>query len=108
MKALSISSTLPFFGIGVMLAVLGLSLNQQFPFQIQLASLLSPTGAQVTLAGWRIKHWLVGFVIIFFSIFIILDRNTEKLGIIALGAGTALVVDEWQDILRIMNGGSYP
>lgn len=98
--------------VGLVIGWVSLSLNQLFPYQYSIASLVSPTGAQVTLGGFRIKHWVVG---IFLSGFAFLSYTTspkksllKQAGLVILGSGIFLVVDEYEAVFRFVSTGAYP
>ncbi|MCJ7617353.1 MAG: hypothetical protein MUO43_12540 [Desulfobacterales bacterium] len=97
--------------IGAVLGYLSLSLNQLIPFQFSIASLLSPTGAQVTIAGLRIKHWVSGIfvaVLGFMSYKSSKNATLKDIGLVMVSFGAFLVFDEYTDVLRFITTGRYP
>lgn len=98
--------------LGVVLAWLSLSINQQFPVQLHLASMLSPAGAQVSISGARIKHWLVGVVlsILAVGVYMMNSKKTvfKDVGTVMFGVGFTLVFDEYEDVIHFMATGTYP
>ena len=97
---------------GIVIAITGLAINQQFPVMLAIGSLVSPTGAQVTLSGLRIKHWLTGIIIGIVAIYLYSRSDKNKtfrnISYIMFGAGGFLIFDEYMDILRFVTTGQYP
>lgn len=108
----SISSPLTLFGIGIALGIALLVFNQYFAISVNIASLLSPTGAQTTLYGLRIKHWVVGMGVCFLGL--MMTTSTKKnnlvkqISFIILGIGTLLIIDEYEAVWRFITTGTYP
>lgn len=98
--------------IGLCIGWISLSVNQLLPYQFSIASLISPTGAQVTVGGFRIKHWIVG---IFLTVFAFLSYITapkksllKSAGLVMVGTGVFLIVDEYEAVIRFLTTGVYP
>lgn len=98
--------------IGMVIAYGSLLVNQEFQVTLSLASMLSPTGAKVSVGGFRIKHWLVGIIVGFIGILAYFTENkhtpTKAFGIIMTGAGVLLILDEYEAIIRTITTGQYP
>lgn len=97
--------------LGVVLGYLSLSMNQFIPYHFDIASLISPTGAQFIIYGFRIKHWISGaFVGIIGLMSYIQVKNTtlRQIGLVAIGFGGFLVFDEYMDVFRFITTGVYP
>lgn len=100
------------FGIGALIGGASLIFNQYFGVSMTVASLLSPTGAQTTIYGLRIKHWAVGLSLIFLGV--IINKSQKKYDIIkqisfvVLGIGFLLMIDEYEAIYNTITTGIYP
>ncbi len=100
------------FGIGALIGAISLIFNQYFGISMNIASLLSPTGAQTTIYGLRIKHWTVGLSLIFLGA--IINNSTKKydlpkqISFIVLGIGALLMIDEYEAIWNTITTGVYP
>lgn len=98
--------------IGMSLSWIALSINQLIPYQFNLASLVSPTGAQVTVAGFRIKHWIVGVILAVLA-YITYTLSSKKspfktISPVMTGAGIFLVIDEYEAVMKFITTGAYP
>ena len=86
------------FIIGSGLGALALVVNQQFHVSISVASLFSPTGARVVVGGVRIKHWMLGILLMILATGMILKDSKsapiKEFGILILGTGAVLFGDE--------------
>ena len=100
------------FSTGAIISAGILMLNSNFPVKLALGSMLSPTGAQFTFLGLRIKHWLTGILIIIFSLAITFSKSENifihQIGYTMLGAGAFLVADEYEAVWRTLTTGEYP
>lgn len=100
------------FSTGAIISAGMLVINSYFPVKLALGSLLSPTGAQFTLMGFRIKHWVTGILIIILSLAITFSKSeniiVHQIGYTMLGAGAFLVVDEYEAVWRTLTTGEYP
>lgn len=89
-----------------------LLINQEFHVTLSLASMLSPTGAKVTVGGFRVKHWVVGAIIGIVGVlaYFIEDKHTttKAVGMLMIGAGILLVLDEYETIINTITTGQYP
>lgn len=97
--------------IGVVLGYISLSMNQFMPYHFDIASLVSPTGAQFTIYGFRIKHWVSGaFVGIIGLMSYTQTKSTtlRQIGLVVVGFGSFLVFDEYMDVYRFITTGAYP
>ncbi len=100
------------FGIGALIGGASLIFNQYFAVSVNIASLLSPTGAQTTIYGLRIKHWTVGLSLIFLGA--IINNSTKKydlpkqISFIIFGIGALLMIDEYEAIWNTITTGVYP
>lgn len=99
-------------GLGVVVAMVLLFLNQQFPIKMNIASLLSPTGAQATIAGLRIKHWLEGVIISILGV-ALARMETKKplikeMGFVLVGLGGFFIFDEYEAVFKTITTGVYP
>lgn len=100
------------FILGTGVAYFSLIINQQFSISMNIASILSPTGAQVSVSGFRIKHWVVGVFFVFISTLI--SSSTKKYDLakqssfVMLGIGTMLIIDEYDAVTRFIKTGIYP
>ena len=98
--------------IGMGIAYGSLLINQQFPITLSLASMLSPTGAKVLVGGFRIKHWLVGVIVLVGGILAYFTEDkhslTKQIGTVLIGIGTLLIIDEPESIIRTITTGQYP
>ena len=84
-----------FFIYGVSIAIICLIIWNLIG-QIELTfSIFSPTGPIVTIGGTRVKHWLIGIVIMVFAPFI----KNAKLMSFLLGFGLMLFIDEVPELL---------
>lgn len=54
-------------------------------------SLLAPTGAEIVVFGFRIKHWMVGLGLIVCSAALV---SFKKISAFLFGVGIALILDE--------------
>lgn len=97
-KTYSYAYTIFLFIIGGGIASIALLFNQQFHVSISVASLFSPTGARVTVGGVRIKHWMIGVLLMVFALAMVLksskSANLKELGVLILGSGAVLFGDE--------------
>ena len=106
------ASPLILFGIGISLGIASLFFNQYFAIDLNIASLLSPTGAQTTVYGLRIKHWVVGVGVCLLGF--MLTTSTKKYDLlkqasfVILGIGALLIVDEYEAVYRFITTGVYP
>lgn len=108
---LGILSSFIFLVVGALIAGLSLMANQQFPgTALSLASALSPTGAQVSVGGFRVKHWVPGFFlsVCAFMLFSLKPSLMKQIGLTLFGIGAVLMIDEKEDILRFVTTGAYP
>ena len=100
------------FIIGSGLGALALLVNQQFHVSISVASLFSPTGAQLSVAGFRLKHWVTGLLIAIIGAGMFLKRSKmatiNELGLVFIGIGFVLTADEYLDVKRFILTGQYP
>lgn len=108
----TIITSILIFGAGAVIAYASLILNQQYPVMLSLGSIVSPTGGQATIAGLRIKHWLVGAVLLVFAVALYFkdSKNTllKHVCIAMAGAGVFLVVDETNSVLCTATTWQYP
>ncbi len=98
--------------IGIAIGWQSLSLNQLLPYQFSIASLISPTGAQVSVYGFRIKHWIVGLSIGIFGILSYYTQSKKsplkQICLVMLGTGMFLIVDEYEAVIKFLTTGVYP
>lgn len=97
---------------GFLFAAFMLQVNQLFPIKVHLASLLSPTGAQVTVSGARIKHWVVGIFVLIFGVAVYFKNRTtpwlRDIGVSISSSGQFLILDEYKDVWRFITERQYP
>lgn len=93
-----------YFIIGALVTILALILNQQFPITLSIASILTPTGAKLTISGIHIKHWIIGFVILIPSILFM--QKSPKVSSLFSAIGLILIIDEIGDIIKFITTGN--
>ena len=86
---------LPSFILGVVIGIIALMMwNAIGEYVYALPySLLSPSGPEVYVLGFRIKHWIIGLASMTIGGILLLNRN-QTLGGLLIGFGLVLFLDE--------------
>lgn len=90
-----------YFLLGIVVAVICLSIWGSLSFTVYSFSLLSPNGPRVLLFGFRLKHWMIGLTLLMLSPLISL--KSDKAASFVMGFGLILILDEIPEFFLLMS-----
>jgi len=79
--------------LGAVIAILSLMIWNMLGSQVYAFSLLSPSGPEVYILGFRIKHWIIGLASTLIGT-ILYSKKCYTLSGLLIGFGLILLLDE--------------